>query len=455
MNPKKIALFLILTLIIVSGFSCTKSANNAPAKPVKLTVWGVYEEDGNLQTLFNAFKKIHPSVSFEYRKFEIGEYEKQLVDAWVEDRGPDIYFLPNNWIGAYINRITPKPDTVKLPYQQVKSTGIGSFQKTDIYNFTRQEDTISINDINKNFPSVVSDDVIIKDKVYGLPLSLETMAMFYNKKLLDNANIPTPPESWEEFTGDVKRITLLDDKKEKFIQSGTALGATKNITNSADILMLLMQQNGVNVAENKKFISFGENDQIKNKALAAIQFYTDFANPIKEVYSWSDNEENSLDAFINGKVGFYFGYPYNIPQIEKNNLDYGITKMPQIDPMLQPTNFADYWVMTVSHKTNNIDLAWGFIDFATKKENVKMYLDKTKKPTALRSLIESQKKDPIISPFAQQILSAKSWYRGTRSDLAEKYIKAMIETFRTQTLDIGKQRALLQSTATKINQDIK
>jgi len=221
-------------------------------------------------------------------------------------------------------------------------------------------------------------------------------------------------------------------------------------------------------------------------ALKAIGFYTDFANPIKEVHSWSDaidispTERTAFQRFKDGRIAFFFGYPYHIKQLDSNwytkkNTDprpdavwFDIAPMPQItqdtvDPngnktqtINNPVNFADYWVMTISHKTKNKDTAWGFIDFATRQKNVKLYLSKSNKPTALRAYFEEQANtNPSVSVFAKQILSARSWYHGKEYDLAKQYIKDMIDQLRTTSMDIKIQQKLLKDTSTKINQGIK
>lgn len=465
MRLKKIIIFLIFTLLITSGFQCTFNPfkkKSAVLKPVTLNVWGVYEESGNLKLLFEKFKKLHPTVSFKYRKFRYNEYEQQLLEAWAEDRGPDIYFLPNNGIGKYKNKITPMPSKVKLPYREIKQSGIGSFQKTDVIDSVKEVRTTSLNSLIQNYPEVVYEDAVKKNnkgeyQIYGLPLSLETMALFYNKEMLNNVNIPFPPSTWTEFKDMVNTITLLDQNN-NFIQSGTALGTTDNITNAVDLIILLIRQNGVKlVIENNK-ISFGGKGNAEEASLTiqAINFYNDFSNPIKEVYSWNENQEDSLEAFINGQVGFFFGYPFHIQQIKARapKLNFGIAKIPQIASTNNPINFADYWVMTVPHKTKHKDIAWGFIDFAIKKENVKIYLDKTKKPTALKSLINEQMKNLELGPFAEQILTAKSWYRGNSPQACEDYIADMINQIKSGALKLSEIKELLEFTANRINQTI-
>ena len=54
-------------------------------------------------------------------------------------------------------------------------------------------------------------------------------------------------------------------------------------------------------------------------------------------------------------------------------------------------------------------------------------MDKTKRPTALRSLIDEQIEEEIITPFVDSVLTAKSWYRGNDAVTAEKILNDMID----------------------------
>jgi ABC-type glycerol-3-phosphate transport system substrate-binding protein len=48
----------------------------------------------------------------------------------------------------------------------------------------------------------------------------------------------------------------------------------------------------------------------------ALNFYTDFANPVKEVYSWNNTLDNSVNAFASGKLAIMFGYSYHLETIK-------------------------------------------------------------------------------------------------------------------------------------------
>jgi multiple sugar transport system substrate-binding protein len=163
--------------------------------------------------------------------------------------------------------------------------------------------------------------------------------------------------------------------------------------------------------------------------LEALRFYIDFSDPAKEVYSWNSKMGNSLDNFVEGKLAMMLGYAYDLPTIKSRapKLNFGIAPLPQIENSAAKINLANYWAETVSKKSANSDLAWDFIQFASQAENVKSYLAATKKPTALRALVNEELNDLDIGVFAGQVLTAKSWYHGNDSNAMEGIMNDMID----------------------------
>lgn len=430
---KKITILSLLAVFLVSaGFGCkaTDSKTQAAMQPITLTYWRVFDDSDAFQDIIAKYKAIHPYITIEYRKLRYEEYEKELLNAFAEDRGPDIFSIHNTWIKEYQTKIVPMPATITMAYPVVT----GTIQK-QVVSELRTTNSPTLKEIRDNFVDAVSYDVIGDDgKVYGLPLSVDNLAMFYNKDLFNNAGISQVPQYWnKEFLQDVKKLTKQDPKKD-LIQSGVALGGSSNINRFSDILSVLMMQNGATMMDNNQvlfnLVPAASRDTGYNPGVEALRFYTDFSNSGKESYTWNNTLPNSLEMFTSGKLAIYFGYSFDLPTIKTQapKLSFSVAKLPQIEGN-PPTNinFANYWVEVVSKKSAHPDEAWDFIQFITKEEQAKSYLDKTKKPTALRSLVASQRTDDAIGVFADQVLTAKSWYKGKNAQAAEDAFKEMID----------------------------
>jgi multiple sugar transport system substrate-binding protein len=452
-KAKIIFLGLIGILLITTGFGCkflSKETQEA-MKPVEINYWRVLDNEidtqNDFEDIIKNYKIIHPNITINYKELRYEEYEEELLNAWAEDRGPDIFSIHNTWVGKYKNKILPMPKELLIPQTIIT----GTFKK-EMKIIMQPKLTPSLKILKDKFVDVIYKDAIREEQVYGLPLSIDSLALYYNKDILNNARIPLPPATWSEFIEMIPKTTVID-KEENIIQAGSALGTTKNIANATDILSLLMMQNGTRMIDESNRATFNQSSPAQEGIVPgeqALIFYTDFANPTKETYTWNDQMPEAFDAFIQGKLAFYFGYLSDLYLIQNQapKLNFSIAPMLQIEGNPE-INYANYWIETVSKKTKYSNEAWDFILFATQEEQAKLYLEKNKKPTALRSLIKTQEEDYDLSIFARQVLTAQSWYRGNAGNFIKKIFNELI----SETLKGGTElKQLLNLYVEKINQ---
>ncbi len=455
-NKTKLSIIILFfTLVTISGFGCKgKVSKEAEQKiqPITLNYWRAWEGRDAFGEIIKKYNVLHPNIKVNYKKFRYEEYEKELLEAFAEDRGPDIFSVHSGWVRRYENKITPLPPVISMAYSVVK----GNIKKETTVEL-RKSKSISPAEVRNDFLDVVYSDAVVENEVYGLPLSVDNMVMFYNRDLFNNAGIIAPPRYWnEEFQKDVKALTK-EDADNFIVQSGAALGTSSNIERYSDILSLLMMQNGAEMIGEGGNIAFHKIPAGMDKSyvpgLEALRFYTDFANPVKEVYTWNQDMPNSLEVFSQGRLGIFFGYSYHIPMIKSRapRLNFGISRMLQIDGGRE-INFANYWVETVSAKSAYPQEAWDFIQFASRPENVVSYLEKTGKPAALKSLLSAQMADEELKVFAEQALTATNWYKGNDYNTAEVIIGEMIEE---ALRDPDNMHKALNSAAKKAQQTVK
>ena len=407
---------------------------NVPAAaltPKTLTYWRVQDSQGNLDPIINSWRSKHPNITIQYRTLRYEEYEQALLEAWAKGVGPDIYSIPNTWVHKYQEFINPVPPATGMAYYSiVKSMGIKEEQKIEYL----ETPSIQLTQLANNFVDSVYQDVVIADKIYALPYSVDNIALFYNKELLNQAKIPLPPTTYSEFLTDVKKLTKVDSEG-NIVQAGTALGGTENIPRASDILFLLMLQSRTTLSEPINFLAPVTGDPLTIPAANALEFYAQFADPNKDVYTWNDELPNALEMFAQGKLAFFFGYSYNIPlinQLSGGRLSYGTTNVPQLN---QDLNYANYWVETVAMSSKYSNEAWDFLQYATRAENVVSYLESSGRPTALKALIDVQREDFLLRPFVEQSLVAKNWYHGKKPNLMEEYIADAINSVVDKQLD--------------------
>lgn len=359
----------------------------------KLEFWGVYEDRKSFSKVIEAFQNSNPAnqnIKINYRQFSYADYEKAIVEALAAGVGPDLVMIHHTWLAKHKDKLAPMPS----------SSGIEEI------NF------LTLADYQMQLVDVAYKDLVSGNKIYGVPLYVDTLALYYNKDMFNTAGITRPPQSWEEFNKDVESLTKFDEKG-NIIQAGAAIGTTKNINRSTDILGALMLQNGTkmtNVTNTAAVFTRSVNGQKVGEN--ALQYYIDFANPKKTVYAWNESQKYSIDAFIEGKVAMMFNYSHQIPVVRGRyeRLNFAVAPMPQFSE-LDAKNYANYWAVGVLAKSKNQQAAWRFVNFLASKGGSLAYVTEAERPSARRDIIDMQRNDPRLGIFAVQALSARSWYQ--------------------------------------------
>jgi len=432
---KILAFFLVLTFLLTSGLGCrwTSKKMAEKIKPANLVYWRTQDASDDFGEIVNRFRELYRHVSVDVKIIREEEYKQKLLEAWAEDRGPDIFSVPVSWLYGYKTKILPAPQEISI----IKSIIVGTIKK-ETKLVEEKINAPSLRELRETYVETVPNDIMIENQIYGLPLSLDVLALYYNRDFLNDVGISQPPKTWDVFIEDVKLLTLLD-REGNFVRSGVALGDVENIKNLVDILSLLMMQNGATMTEGRKAVFDwpAQNDDTYFPAQEALRFYTDFANPAREVYTWNERMSDSLEAFAQGKATFYFGYPGDLEKIKSlaPKLNFDVAAVPQIAGSLKPVNYGNYYLETVSKKTKHPNEAWAFLLFASQPNNIKTFLERAKKPTSQRALIADQLEDYDLSPFVQGVLTIKTWYQGENYNSAKEAFAEMVRGIKGGTME--------------------
>lgn len=416
-NFKKFVSFLVVAVLVMTTFSgCLKKEREEPLKRydgVTLTYYKMFDDEGFFEDVIGEFLITHPGLTINYRKFtDFEDYQETILNELAEGEGPDIFSMQNTWFAANYRKLAPMPESQGNPevFEQI-------------------------------FVDVAYDDLVLVDEngkkqVFGVPMTVDTLALYYNKDHFDD-RLPSqgrPSSTWEGISRDVIALNKPSNDFDRFAVSGIAMGTGENIGRSADILYLLFLQWGVDFYnENYSAAVFsGANDLGGGfKALEALDFYLSFADPSQRNYSWNGqvvgvDGEKEVEAFAKGELSMFVGYAYhyddilNEINILKTNgqtaIDSGsirIAEIPQLEDPAVSTDkrvtYANYFAETVSRNSENQELAWEFLTFLTKKEVLAGYFDEFHKPTSRRDMINEQKEDPTYGVFASQIGYAESF----------------------------------------------
>lgn len=377
----------IISISLLSA-GCGGGTPTQSNKPVTLKFWDPFETSENFQPLISAYQQKHPNVQIVYSKKDINTYSADLLDALASGSGPDIFSIHNAWLPQYIDKVAPATGTA-MSFKYYKDS----------------------------FVDAAVNDFTLNQKIYAVPLSVDSLALYYNKDILGTAGIATPPKTWAELSADAQKIKRAD-KTGYFTLSGLAAGTNSNVNRAVDILYLMMLQRGVvPYSQDRGQPTFAQslqqNGQYINPGVEALSFYTSFADPSSPNYNWNFRSDYSIDAFANGRAAFLYSYSYTAAAIAQKNpaLNFDAAPAPQQNLDNPSVNFANYWGEAVSKQSKNQSAAWDFLNFISGKDSLDKYYAKHKLPSSRKDLISLQISDPDVGVFANSNLTAKSFYR--------------------------------------------
>ncbi|MBA4336821.1 hypothetical protein C0416_03545 [bacterium] len=452
MNKRNLIIFggaaLAIAFIGLIAFSagCFRTKEYKPTQTtetIEITYYKLFDDSEVMDPLIQEYRALHPTVRINYRQFtDTQEYYDTILNELAEGEGPDIFSVPNTWFAKNYKKVYPAPANM-LPYQ--------TFEETFV--------SVTMDDLVKQNPE--TGELL----VYGIPMTVDTLALYYNKDQFDDA-LPAqgkPSSTWEGLKEDVFKLTKKDNSFERFEVSGIAMGFSSNVSRAVDILYLLMIQDGGSIYDKNYSKSIFAQQQgvdsdgsIIKPGPNALELYTSFADPKNKNYSWNsylsdgNSDTKEITTFARGKVSMIIGYSYMYDQIVNEvkalqakglstiNPDViRIAMIPQKKDPSQSTEkrvaYAHYFAETVARTSEHPDWSWDFLMFISSKESLQHYNEKTHKPTSRRDMIDTQKTDPIYGVFADQIGIAESFPIYDDKVYEEIFVKAIESVLATKS----------------------
>lgn len=350
----------------------------AGAKEVTITYWGLWENDAIVRPLIAEFEAQNPKIKVQYVKQNHRQYRERLQAAIERGDGPDVFRFHNTWVPMLKDVLAPVPASVMSPAQ-----------------------------FSTVYYPVAGRDLVAGDTIFGLPMMIDGLGLYYNEDLFAAAGV-LPPTTYEELLGIVPKLTV--NSEGQILTSAIALGTTGNIENYSDIVATMMMQNGAILTTPTGV-----------EAEQTLIFYRKFADPSDPMYTWNDSLDNSIVAFANGRVAMIMApswRAFDVKQINPN-LRFKIAPIPQLPGT--PRSWASYWVEGVSMKTNNKEQAMTFLQYLTSKETMtKMYTEAGKtrlfgEPYARVDMADALKDDPFVGAYILQAEYARSFPLASRT----------------------------------------
>jgi len=385
--------FFVFAVLIFSGLIKIGKDTNTSITG-KVVIWGTLPKDG-VGSVVDTISGSNGDLALSYIKKDASTYEDELVEAFANGNGPDLFIITPEMIQRNSNFM------YKIPYT--------SFKERDFRNLFVDGASIYLDN----------------DGVVAYPLVVDPIVLYYNKDILYNEGIVNPPSTWDELFSLNNSLT----KKENngtIRESMIALGQYYNINNAKDILATLLIQNNNSIVERNdsgyiSTLGSNPNGLEFSPAETVLKFFVEFSNPSNTAYSWNRSLPNSFDMFTGGKLAFYLGRASELFNIEtvNPNLSFDVTQIPQIKNSTSKRTFGDIYAIAVNKSSQNIASAFQIAGSLSTGENAKNLSIALSLPPSLKSLLTDKPDDPYLSTFFDSSLISRSWLdpNGVKSSL--------------------------------------
>lgn len=283
------------------------------------------ERTKTLTTMVDAYEKANPGVDVEIISLPWGQAFEKLAVMVASGDKPDVVEMPDSWIANYAA-------SGQLMDLEAKIAGWDNGK-------TLTDKTLAMGRYVGN-----------GETAYTIPYGFYLRAMFYNKKLLAQAGVTTPPKTMAEFMEASKKVSALPGK------SGYCLrGATGSMNGW---VMMAATMNG----SNEFFTKEGKSRFNEPGSVAGVQFLMDMYQKgyaPKDSVNWGFNE--IVAGFYSGTCAFLDQDPDALIAIAErmDAADFAVMPMP-VGPAGKafPTiGYAGWSVFDSSaHKDESFDL---------------------------------------------------------------------------------------------------
>ncbi len=401
----------LLGLVGLFLFATFNGGGNGGTPVGPVTIWGplpadaVYEGIENLKGTNKEFQEI------TYIEKDPTTLEADLAEALAGGYGPDLVIISQEQILSQAGKLSI------IPYESVSErTFVSTYLPiTELY--------------------------LTDTGFYGFPIAVDPLVLYYNRTLLSSAGLPLPPNLWEVVTALADRLTQLqpDQSIEK---SAIALGEYGNVANARAIVSLLLLQSGSTITTKeagrvRSTLSAGTSVSGNAPAISALNFYTQFANPVKTVYSWNRSLPNSRLAFLSGDLALYLGFASERKYLAaaNPNLDFDMAPIPQPGTVTNPKTYGLAYAFAIPRAAENFEGAFRTAVALTFNEPMKIIVEGSGMAPARRIQL-SDTPDRFTELFYPQALVATGWL-SPAPRVTDTVFSAMIENITTGRKDVA------------------
>ncbi|MDZ4227125.1 MAG: extracellular solute-binding protein [Patescibacteria group bacterium] len=372
--------------------------NSSVLGPV--TIWGTL--DGRaFGAVLRAAADEEPNLNqVTYVQKDPDTYESDLTEALASGEGPDLFLLTQDYALKTKGQVALIPFSA-LPQSQFEGTFV---------------------DVASPFLSEVG--------VIGVPLIADPLVLYWNKDILSSAGYASPPQYWDQLF-DIARSVSARNETGSIVQSALAFGEYKNIAHAKDILAtLILQADGAitqydNSGKLRSALVLKSGGSASQATASALRFYTEFADPSKDDYSWNRSLPEARQFFAAGDLALYVGYVSEREKIAQMNpnLSFGIAGLPQIRNASRTLDTSRVYALAAARAGKNPSTAVTVAYLLTSAANSQAFSTAFGLPSVRRDILGAAASGDVAS---RMVVTSHSWIDPDPAQ-TDDIFRAMIE----------------------------
>lgn len=365
---RKMRWFSLLALVVLALSIAPVMAQER----VELTLWGDWTGEGENQmnTMVTAFNESQDRITVTYIPTQ--DIMTRFLTASTSGESPDVIVWDRFRTALYA------PRNVLLPINDyMEADGLTS----DMF-FTEAIRELSVG-----------------ETIYGLPLTVDARALYYNKALLEAAGIE-PPTTWEELRDAAIALTQRAD-------DGTLEVSGFSLSDVGLFNMYLQQAGGTMLSEDGTATNFN------NEAGLSVLSYWDQLINEDGVYElgFETGLGEGTDAFVTGRVAMQYNGPWmlNFYKSYGDDLDFGVV-LPPAGPNGDTGSVMGGFGLAIGATTQYPDEAWEFIKWwVATPENALLWAQTSSNIPGLLETLEDPyfAEDEYLSAFVETLRIAE------------------------------------------------
>jgi len=397
MGRTQLLIFIGVAILLLIAGSLIFGRKPAEPAPATLELWGIGDDAEVWDQIIRQFSSEKPYITVRYTRFDQDRFEETLINRLAEGRGPDVFILPNT---------------------------LAKKHKDKVYVLPQDFFGVRPRDFKEIFADISAEDLITFDnQILGVPLFIDSLALYYNKDQFNSAGIAVLPRTWDELAEAAKKITKRNAAGD-IIRSAIALGSFQNIEHAYEIVVgMFIQRNEI------------EDQGLAREAEETLRFYASFSEQGGKNFTWTPRLRHSINSFAEEASAMMVGFSEDLQRIKARNahISVGIAPLPQFADT-KDAAYGRYFFASVSRATKSPQAAWELLLFLASKEGAKKYSELTGRPPARRDLISEGTPNSGFEVFWKQALIAKSWSspdeNGTRK-LMQSAVEGVVSRAKT------------------------